>query len=98
MNKENGELTFFGNRFWSLWLMKVFRNFASMKFMLLILMYIPIVWGMFNLVPETNTPWISSTLGVSFLGGGFVTMTGARIIANTSLVNGNKDDVLNTDK
>jgi hypothetical protein len=80
--------------FWDLWLQKVFRNFASMKFQLLILLYIPVIWGMFNFKPETKDPWISATVGLSFLGGGYVTLATSRYLSRTGLVekNGKKFD------
>jgi hypothetical protein len=98
MDDKKQELSFFGGRFWSLWFMKVFRNFASMKFMLLAAMYVPVIWGMFHLIPGTQTPWISSTIGIGFMGGGFLTLVSARILANTNLTNGNNENYLNTDK
>jgi len=89
------ELSFFGKRFWDLWLQKIFRNFASMKFQWMVMLYIPTIWGMFHIKNATD-PWISATTGLTFLGGGFVTLAVSRIIARTKLTeNGNEFD---TDK
>jgi hypothetical protein len=71
--------------FWKLWLQKILRNFASMKFQLLMLLYATTVWGMFHIGPDGKTPWVSATVGFAFLGGGFITLASARIIARTKL-------------
>lgn len=81
--------------FWDMWIQKLFRNVASMKFQWLLLLYIPVIWGMFHL--NGAEPWISATIGLSFLGGGFVTLATSRIIARTKLANGTNGD-LDTDK
>jgi hypothetical protein len=73
------------------------RNVASMKFQWLLLLYIPVIWGMFNMMPDNKTPWISATIGLAFLGGGFVTLATSRIVARTKLANGTNGD-LDTDK
>ena len=78
--------------FWDALVMKLLRNFASMKFQWMLLLYIPIVWGMFNPNPETNMPWISATLGLSFLSGGFITLATSRIIARTKLTENTEFD------
>lgn len=88
-------VSFFDNTFWDLWLQKVFRNFASMKFQWLLLVYIPIIWGMFHINVETDAPWISAVTGLSFLGGGFITLATSRMIAKTKLKETNQ---LNTDQ
>jgi len=79
------KITIFGPSFWDLWLQKIFRNVASMKFQWMLLLYIPVIWGMFNFPDGQNDPWISATEGLAFLGGGFVTIATTRIIAKTSL-------------
>jgi len=92
-------LTVCNMTFWDKWLQKLFRNLASMKFQWLLLLYIPVIWGMFNLIPGTKepTPWISATVGLGFLGGGFITLATSRIIARTKLTE-SKSDELDTDK
>lgn len=89
------QISIFKKNFWDLWVMKVFRNLASMKFQLLIMLYVLIFYGMFKLKAD-GTPFISDTVGLGFLGGGFLTLVTARIVANTSLTSSNKD--LDTDK
>lgn len=90
------ELTIFGKSFWDKWLQKIFRNWASVKYQFLILLYVPTIYGMFTLNAKTGEPWISATLGLSFLGGGFVTLATSRIIARTKLTESNEE--LDTDK
>lgn len=85
--------------FWSLWFQKILRNVASIKYQWLVFLYIPIIWGMFN-IPEGSTtkePWISATVGLSCLGGGFVTLALGRIYARTKLTE-ESNDTLDTDK
>jgi hypothetical protein len=93
------KLSVFGRTFIDLWLMKLFRNVASMKFQWLLLLYIPTIWGMFNLIPGAKepTPWISAEVGIGFLAGGFITLATSRIIARTKLTNGTNGD-LDTEK
>lgn len=81
------EISFFNRTFWDLWFQKIFRNFASVKYQWLVLLYIPIIYGMFNIIPGVKPleRWISPTLGLSFLGGGFVTLALGRIIIRTRL-------------
>jgi len=64
------DISIFRKDFWDLFLMKCFRNIASVKYQWLLFIYIPIVWGMFHINPGTKEPWISAALGLSFLGGG----------------------------
>lgn len=73
--------------FWDLWAQKMLRNVASMKFQWLLFLYIPTIIGMFKLVEGVTppTPYISATVGLGFLGGGFITLATSRIIARTAL-------------
>ena len=96
MDREHN-VSFFKLNFWDLWFQKIFRNFASMKFQLLILLYIPVVWGMFTIRSGTNEPWISATLGLGFLGGGYVTLATSRFLAKTNLVEKPVGKELDTD-
>ena len=87
--------------FWDIWIQKILRNVASMKFQWLLLLYIPTIIGMFMMVPESKppVPYISATIGLGFLGGGFITLATSRIIAKTRLKeNGNAPKELDTDK
>lgn len=90
-------LSFFKRNFWDLWLQKIFRNLASMKFQLLIMLYVPVIWGMFNFKPGTSEPWISATVGLGFLGGGYVTLAVSRFVSKTNLVE-HSDIKFDTDK
>jgi hypothetical protein len=93
------ELSFFNSTFWNLWFMKIFRNIASVKYQWLLFLYIPTIWGMFNLNEKTNEPWISATLGLTFLGGGFITLATSRLISQSSLTEDVDDgNTLNTDR
>jgi len=88
--------------FWKLWFQKLLRNLASMKFQWLLLLYIPVVYGMFQGKWLVNT-WVAKippTLGLSFLGGGFITLALGRIYAQTKLKDDSDsvDKTLNTDK
>lgn len=97
------EVTVTNKSFWDLWIQKILRNIASMKFQWLLLLYIPTIWGMFNLIPGTDPPepWISASVGLGFLGGGFVTLALGRIYAKTKLQesdDSSNTQVLDTDK
>ena len=99
MAEGTEKLSIFKRNFWNLWLMKIFRNVASMKFQWLLLIYIPTIWGMFHMNEAVKpiAPWISAELGLSFLGGGFVTLATSRIIARTKLTEDTNGD-FDTDK
>lgn len=98
------DLSFFKKTFWDLWLQKVFRNIASMKFQWLAILYIPVVYGMFDgqwvKLADNTVQWVSKVgvkEGLVFLGGGFVTLATSRIIARTSLTKDSNGD-LDTEK
>jgi hypothetical protein len=97
MDKEYN-VSVFRLDFWDLWFQKIFRNLASMKFQLLIILYIPVIWGMFNNNPDTNAPWISSVEGLGFLGGGYITLATSRFLAKTSLVEKTNSKELDTEQ
>jgi len=92
-----GDLSVFNRSFWDLWIQKIFRNFASAKYQWLFFLYVPTVYGMFHEGLTTGQPWISATLGLGFLGGGFVTLALGRIISNTRLTVSNTNE-LNTER
>ena len=79
--------------FWDLWIQKIFRNLASVKYQWLLFLYIPVIYGMFHMTPAVGSaasePWISATLGLSFLGGGFITLATSRMITRTKLTEDN---------
>jgi len=83
-------------RFWKLWVQKILRNVASMKFQWLLLLYVPVIYGMFE-GSWHGEKWIAkipATIGLSFLGGGFVTLALGRIYSKTHL---QEQDKLDTD-
>ncbi len=88
----NDNISIYNGTFWDLLVQKIFRNLASMKYQVLLLLYTITVYGMFF---ASDGRTISTTAGMAFLGGGFVTLATSRIIANTSLFEGRS---LNTDK
>lgn len=94
------KLTVFGKSFWDLWLQKIFRNLASVKYQWLVFLYVPTIYGMFTIREGTvpPEPWISAALGLGFLGGGFITLAGSRMIVKSKLTeNGNGNGGLDTD-
>lgn len=97
------QISFFNKTFWDLWLQKIFRNFASLKFQMLLLLYIPVVYGMFNghWVKDVWTPKIGVAVGLGFLGGGYITLALGRIYAQTRLQEPTEDEeekVLDTNR
>lgn len=81
--------------------MKLFRNIASVKYQWLLLLYFPVIWGMFNIKPYSTESWISAGVGLSFLGAGFITLATSRIIARTKLTESTEDidkGTLDTDR
>lgn len=91
------KITVTDKSFWDLWLQKILRNVASVKYQWLLFLYIPVIWGMFNIPAGGTEPWISARLGLGFLGGGFITLATTRMVARTKLTEDNGND-LETDK
>lgn len=87
-------LSIFKIKFWDLWIMKLLRNVASIKYQFMMAFFIMIVYGMFNVSPFGG-PWIPATVGLSFLGGGFVALATARVISKTNLT---ENEEFDTDK
>ncbi len=97
--KPKKRLTIFGGSFWDMWVQKCFRNIASVKYQWMLLLYIPVIWGMFHINEISKQPWISATLGLGFLGGGFITLALGRIIARTRLTEDAENyETLDTDR
>ena len=92
------QLSVFNRTFWDAWLQKIFRNLASVKYQWLLLLYIPIIYGMFTINAKTGDPWISAALGLGFLGGGFITLATSRILARTKLTENQNNGDIDTDK
>lgn len=88
------QLSILGKTFWSLWVMKLLRNAASIKYQFMVAFFVLIAYGMFNIGPD-GVPWISSVEGLSFLGGSFLTLSTVRIISRTKLT---ENEELDTDK
>jgi len=79
-------------RFWDLVIQKLIRNMTSLKFQMLILLYIPVINGMFAgmWIGGVWVAKISASVGLTFLGGGYITLALGRIYAQTKLTeNGN---------
>lgn len=91
------KLSFFNRTFIDLWLQKIFRNIASVKYQWLLFLYIPVIYGMFHCPEGSKEPWISAKEGLTFLGGAFVTLATSRIIARTKLTEDNNGIELDTD-
>lgn len=91
------KVTITDRSFWDLWIQKLLRNVASVKYQWLLFMYIPVIWGMFHMPEGSKVPWISATLGLGFLGGGFITLATSRIIARTKLTENGQEE-LDTEK
>ena len=92
-------VTIFGFSFWDLWIQKIFRNVASIKFQMLIFLYIPIIYGIFD-GKWLNNIWVSKippATGLAFLGGGYVTLALGRIYAKTRLQESETEKLLDTD-
>ena len=93
---DDNNLSIFGKRFWDLWLMKIFRIAASMKFISMAMVYTPIVLLMFSGSWDEGV-WIaklSPEIGVAAITGGLVTLILGRVYADTRLKqngNGNED-------
>jgi len=92
------DYSIFDKTFWDAWIQKLLRNIASMKYQWLLLLYIPVVYGMFE-GKWINNNWISIIpieIGLGFLFGSFLTVFTMRIYAKTKLTEEN--DMLDTDK
>jgi hypothetical protein len=84
--------------FWDLWLQKVFRNFASVKYQFMVFFFWLVVYGMFFEKNKDGISFISSTEGLTFLGGGFITLAVSRIVLRTSLFEPKGQDNIDTDQ
>jgi len=83
--------------FWDLWLQKIFRNVASVKYQLIVLYSIIIVSGMFFIKNAKDEPLLGMTAGLAFLGGGMITLISTRLAARTTLFAPKSDD-MDTDR
>jgi len=88
----NYGISIFNRTFWDLWIQKLLRNIASVKYQWLLYMAIPTFWAMFTGhwyhpkdAAPVFVPMLNHTIGYTFMGGGFITLATSRIIARTQL-------------
>ena len=79
------KVTMWDRSFWDLWLQKIFRNFASVKYQFMIAFFTVIVYGMFFGENDKGAPLLSMVEGLAFMGGGFITLVTSRIAMRSSL-------------
>lgn len=84
--------------FWDLWAQKVFRNVASVKYQFMVAFFWLIVYGMFVAKGPDGTAFIGPELGLTFLGGGFITLVTSRMAIRTALFQPRVPSDLDTDK
>ena len=83
-----------GKRFKRLWYQKLLRNISSAKYQWLLLIYIPIIVGIFS-GKWIGGHWvskISAETGLGFLGGGFTILALGRLYIRTRLMGGDEDE------
>jgi hypothetical protein len=78
-------ITIYDRSFWDLWIQKMFRNIGSMKCQFLWAFFWTVIYGMFIGKDSTGANYISPTLGLGFLSGGFITLVTAKLAVKTSL-------------
>ena len=94
----NLKISAFKSTFWDLWIQKIFRNIASVKYQWLFFLYVPVIWGMYNINEKTGQPWITAALGLGFLGGGFLTLATSRMIYQSRLTEEAPEELVEEDK
>jgi hypothetical protein len=92
------KVSIFNRSFWDLWFQKIFRNFASIKYQFMIAFFYLICYGMFWAKNSDGEPFISATAGLTFLGGGFITLITSRMLVRTSLFESRDDGGMDTDR
>ena len=100
MDCQYEKITIFDRSFWDLWVQKLLRNMASVKYQFMIAFFYIIVHGMFIAKNAVGEPMIGVTEGLAFLSGGFITLATSRLIVRTSLFEDKNDPTqkLDTDK
>lgn len=83
--------------FWDLWMQKILRNFASVKYQFMVAFFIVVIYGMFGAEAADGKPALSMVEGLAFMGGGFITLVTSRIAMRSSLFPP-KDDGMDTDR
>jgi len=96
------ELSVFNRTFWDFWLQKILRNLASVKYQFMVAFFWLVAYGMFIERGDSGVTFISATAGLTFLGGGFITLVTSRLVIRTSLFepkeNNKENNKLDTDK
>lgn len=92
------KITIFDRSFWDLWIQKLLRNFASIKYQFMVAFYWLVIYGMFIEKNADGTPFIGATAGLAFLGGGFITLVTSRIVVRTSLFPPKENGQIDTDQ
>jgi hypothetical protein len=92
------KVTIYDRSFWDLWIQKLLRNMASIKYQFMVAFYWLILYGMFFETNADGTPFIGATAGLAFLGGSFITLVTSRIVVRTSLFPPSEGGTLDTDK
>lgn len=92
------KISIFDRSFWDLWIQKIFRNMASIKYQFLIAFFLLIVYGMFFKKNADGTSFIGVTEGLAFLSGGFITLVTSRLLVRTSLFEPKQGNELDTDR
>ncbi len=79
------KITIFDRSFWDLWIQKLLRNTASIKYQFMVAFFWLVTYGMFIAENADGTSFISATAGLAFLSGGFITLVTSRLVVRTSL-------------
>lgn len=90
-NDSKGRITIYDGSFWDLWFQKIFRNIASVKYQFMVAFFTIVTAGMF-FVSIDGVPLISPSLGLGFLGGGFVALATSRIYIRTKLTDADEEE------
>lgn len=90
-NASKGRITIYDGSFWDLWLQKILRNIASVKYQFMVAFFTIVTAGMF-FVDINGTPLISPSLGLGFLGGGFIALATSRIYIRTKLTDTDEEE------
>jgi len=92
------KISILNRSFWDLWLQKIFRNIASVKYQFMVAFFWLVVYGMFVEKTAKGEPFISATVGLAFLGGGFISLVTSRLMMRSSLFESREVGELDTDK
>lgn len=97
-NSKYEHISILDRSFWDLWIQKLLRNVASIKYQFMLAFFALIVYGMFIEKTKDGEPFITATAGLAFLGGGFITLVTSRIAVRTSLFPPKENGNLDTDQ